>query len=153
MGIRDMPPGRQSSLETRRAMYRAALAAQIAGESYVSGDRIIGSLLRTDGVREFCLRAAVDSARVLEAIGDAQSPSFEECEQRAKSGPALQLLPLDPFLKPVFDAVLHREGQFAISPLALLLEILRVHAALATRLAPYGLTAEIVGTDISREKP
>jgi hypothetical protein len=146
-----MTPDRDSLLQTRRAMYRAALAAQIAGEPYVNGDRIAAALLRTDGLREFCLRAAVNAARVLEMIGDAPSPSFEDCEQRAKNGPALQFRPLEPLLKPVFDAVLERESQLAISPLALLLEILRVHPSLATRLAPHGLTPEAILTDMDKE--
>jgi hypothetical protein len=133
-------------------MYRAALAAQNAGEAHVSGDRLVGALLRTDSIQEFCSRATVSATGVLESLGDAPSPSFEECAERAKSGPALELRPLDPLLKPVFDDVLQRESQLAISPLALLLRILRVDSSLASRLAPYGLTAEAILKDLDTGK-
>lgn len=144
---------RQFSLQTKRAMYRAALAAQFAGEPYVGGDRIAGSLLRTDAVRQFCSRAQIDTAQILEALGDAEGPSFEECERRVQEqASALQLRPIDPALKPAFEAIMRRYGQLAVSPLALLLEVMCAHSAVAIRLAAHGLTPEAIRAEIGREK-
>jgi hypothetical protein len=134
-------------------MFRAALAAQTAGEPYVSAHRVAGSLLRTEAVHAFCSRARIDSALVLEAADEAQSLSFEECERRfaKEQQPDLQLRPLDPILKPVFDTVMERHGHLAISPLALLLEVVRAHPTLAARLAPLGLTQDALTADVGKE--
>lgn len=141
-----------NAVETNRAMFRAALAAQAAGEPYVSADRIAGSLLHTDAVRDLCSRARIDSAQLLQVFDDPRAPSFEECARRLKEDPSpLPRRPLDPLLKPALDAFLARHGHLAIPPLQLLLEILRADPELATRLASHGLTPEVIRAEFGNE--
>ena len=153
-----MPGTRNSSLETKRAMFWAALAAQCAGETQVTGSRIVAALFRADSVREFCSRAQIDSARVMDAVEDPQALSFAECERRVRSELAanglelgsrehqetVQRRPLDPAVRGVFDRMIEQHGQIGVSPLELLLDLIRADAALAERLAPHGLSAEAI---------
>src|SRR6185503_53388 len=59
-----------SALESKWVMFRAALAAQSAGETHITAKRIVASLLRAHTVREFCSRAQIDAARVLDTVSD-----------------------------------------------------------------------------------
>ena len=159
-----MPGSPNSSLETKRAMFWAALAAQCAGETHMTANRIVAALLRADTIREFCSRAHIDAARVMEAVEDPQALSFDECERRVRSELAakglelasrehqatVQLRPLDPAVRGVFDRVIERHGHIGVSPLELLLDLMRADAALAGRLAPHGLSAEAIRAAIGR---
>src|SRR5687768_11977228 len=62
LGDSMMVAGRGSSLETKRAMFRAAVVAQRAGEPDITANRIVAALLRADTVRELCSRAQIDHA-------------------------------------------------------------------------------------------
>lgn len=163
-----MKPDHLSVLQTKRAMFMAAVAAEAADERYVSTHRIVASLLRTDAFREFCSRHEIDSAPLMAAADETQSLSFEICEGMAKKSlaernveflseqhqAALQLRPIDPTLGAVIGDVIARRGALAISPLALLLEVIRRHPALEARLASHGLTVHAIRADIEgKENP
>jgi hypothetical protein len=112
-----VPGSRDSSLETKWAMFWAALAAQCAGETHMTANRIVAALLRANTIREFCSRAQIDSARVMNALEDPQRMTFEECERRVRSQLAvhglelgsrehqatIQSRPLEPAVRGVFD--------------------------------------------------
>jgi hypothetical protein len=152
----------RSSHETKVAMFRAALAAQCAGEPYMTANRIVASLLRTDSVRDLCSRAQIDIARVSEVVESSLTLSSEECERivmrdLAEKGlefaskehqASVQLRPLEPRMREMLDDILERHGQLAIPPLELLLLVIRADTALAESLAAHGLTAELIGTAI-----
>jgi hypothetical protein len=139
-------------------MFWVALAVQCAGETHVTAKRIVAALLRTDSVREFCSGAKIDSERVMDALEDSDTLSFAECERRVRSELAanglelgskehqdtVQRRPLDPAVRGVFDRMIERYGHIGLSPLELLLDIIRADPALAERLAPHGLNAEAI---------
>lgn len=125
------------SLESKRAMLEAALVAHYAGESHLTGRRVVAALLRTDSARELCARAGMDHGRLVAAVDDPQLGVVP-----APQG--LVLLPLDSALLPVFGAVIERDGHLSASPLDLLRDILRADAALAELVAPCGLTPELL---------
>ena len=139
-------------------MFRAALAAQCAGEPYMTANRIVASLLRTESVRELCSRAQIDIARVSEVVESSLTLSAEECERivmkdLAEKGlefaskehqASVQLRPLEPHMREMVDDILERHGQLAIPPLELLLHVIRADPALADSIAPWGLTAEVI---------
>ena len=146
-------------------MFWAALAAQDAGETYVTANRIVAALLRTPSVGELCARGQLDSARLYAVVDDPGIPSFEECEHRVMQDLADKGLELgskehqatvvrrhlEPAVKPVFDALLDRQEQFLVAPLQLLLELLRADPALAERLAPHGLTAATISAALAED--
>jgi len=145
--------------QTKLAMFWAALAAQCAGETHVTGNRLVASLLRTRAAGDFCARAGLDSARVLEAIDDPRALSFEECKRGvlrdlAEKGivfaskqhqATVETRPLEPIVRPVMKAVFERFGHIGAPPLELLRDLIRADPALAERLAPHGLDAESLG--------
>jgi hypothetical protein len=153
-----MSMDRSSSLETKRAMFWAALAAQCAGETVVTRNRIVAALLRAGSVRELCSRARIDSARLLDAVDDPQALSFEECERRVRGElttkaielgseehrSGVQLRPMEPVAREVFDGIIERQGHIGVAALELLLALIRADPVLAQRLAPHGLTAQAI---------
>jgi len=156
-----MTTGGGTSLETKWAMFWAALVAQCANETFVTANRIVASLTRTDSVRAFLSRAQIDAARVLEAIEELHTLSFDECARRvecelASTGIELgsanhrarvQLRPIEPVARAVFDKVIEQHGHIGVSPLELLLDLLRADPVLASRLAPLGL-ADAIRTEL-----
>lgn len=150
--------------ETQMAMFWAALAAQCAGESYVTGSRIVASLLRTRSVERFCARAQIDSARVRDAVDEPHTLSFDECERRVRTELAAQdlefasrehqagvrLRPLEPAVRDVFYALLDLHGRLGVPPLELLRDVLRADTALAQRLTPHGVTVDSIGTALEK---
>jgi hypothetical protein len=152
-GEDDVEDGRALELETKRAMFRAVLAAQCAGEPVVTGRRIVAALLRTESIAAFCSRARIDSARVRDAVDDPATLAFDECERRmeaelAEKGLAfgskehqasVQRRPGDPRLKAVFDNIVERHGRLAVAPLELLFALMRADPVLARLLAPHGI--------------
>ncbi len=160
-----MPIDSRSSHETKLAMFRAALAAQWAGEPLVTADRIVASLLRTSAISELCASARIDLARLLEAADDLRAVSFEECERGIRADLAatgvellskehqagVTLRPFEPAVKGVFDAILERHGQLAIPPRELLLDLLGAQPTLAERLASHGLTVSMLGAAVDGE--
>lgn len=158
-----MPSDRRSSSETKLAMLWAAAAAHCAGETQLTGNRIVVSLLRTGAVRELCRRLQIAPAEVIEAVEDPRVLSFEECERRVRGELAgnghefaspehrasVPLRPLDAGVKGVFGAVLERPGHLGVSPLELLLDLIRADPALAQILARQGLTAASIGAAIA----
>ena len=155
-----MPFDRRSSHETKLAMFWAAVAAECAGEKYVTASRTVASLLRTNAVIELCSRAQIDSAHVRAAVDDPQCLSFEECERKVKRDladkgleflsnehrSAVELRRFEPAVERVFDAILERHGRLAIPPLELLGDVIGADPALAQRLAAHGLTARTITT-------
>ncbi len=153
-----MPGTRDSSLETKWAMFWAALAAQCAGETHMTANRIVAALLRANTIREFCSRTQIDSARVMDALEDPQTLSFEECERRVRNQLAvnglqlgsrkhqatIQYRPVEPAVRGVLDRVIEQHGQIGVSPLELLLDLIRADSVLAECLAPHGLNAEAI---------
>ena len=131
-----------SALESKWAMYRAALAAQSAGETYITAKRIVASLLRANTVREFCSRAQIDSARVLDAVGN----EFDSTEHQVP----IVRRPLEPLVRGVLDKVIAQHGQIGVSPLELLLDLMRADPALAERLAPHGLNAAAISGELGK---
>ena len=143
-------------------MFRAALAAQSAGETHITAKRIVASLLRANTVREFCSRAQIDSARVFGAVDDPQALSFEECERKVMQDLAdkglelgskehqasVERRPLEPAMKAALDALEQRPDHSAIAPLELLVDLIRADSALAERLAAHGLTAGAIATGL-----
>jgi hypothetical protein len=143
-------------------MLWAAAAAQCAGETYLTGNRIVVSLLRTSAFRELCQRLDVAPADVIGAVEDPPVLSFDECERRVKGDLAVSglefaspehrdsvhLRPLDRAVKGVFDAVLEQHGHLGISPLELLLDLIRADPALEQSLAHQGLTVALMGAAI-----
>lgn len=141
--------------ETKLAMFWVAAVVHCAGETHVTANRIVASLLRTNALRDLCSRAGIDFAGLLRAVDELETPSFAECERRvwkdladqgipflSKENEArIERRPLDPALKPVFDAVFERYNAMTISPAQLLLDMIRADPALAERLAAHGLTA------------
>lgn len=146
----------RSSHETKQAMFRVALAAQCAGETYMTANRIAVGLLRTDAFRELADRLQIAPADAISAIEDPNVLSFDECERRVQQDLAergfdfaskehqasVQRRPLDPAVKPVFDAILEEHGHLAVPPLELLRRIVNMDPELAARLAEQGLPAE-----------
>jgi hypothetical protein len=153
-----------TSFETKLAMFGAAVVAQYAGETCVTQSRIIAALFRTVSVGEFFARAGIDAVRVLDVVEDPQTPSFEECERGAKRDLAeqgiefaskehqarIQLRPLDPVVRGVFDAVLERHGQLGVPPLNLLRDLIRSAPALAERLRLHGLDTESISAELEK---
>ena len=151
--------------ETKRALFWAALAAECAGETHVTGNRIAAALLRSDSVRDFCSRAQIESARVLDAVDDPQTLSFDECERRVRSELArdgvelgsqqhrarVQLRPIDPVVRGVLDLIIERHGHVGVSPLELLRDLIRADPSLAARLMPHGLDADAIHAAIEEE--
>jgi hypothetical protein len=150
---------RGSSLETKRAMFRAALAAQCADEPYMTRNRIVAALLRAESVRALCSRVGIDFVHIANAIEDPQTLSFEACERRVMTELAqkgvefgsaehlamVRLRPLDPAVRAVLDGVFFaRHGHLAVSPLELLLDLIRADPALEARVAPHGLDEEVL---------
>jgi hypothetical protein len=131
-----------SALESKWAMFRAALAAQSAGETHITAKRIVASLLRANMVREFCARAQIDSARVLDAVGD----EFDSTEHQAP----IEYRPVEPLVKGVLDKVIEQHGHIGVSPLELLLDLMRADPALAERLAPHGLNAAAISAELGK---
>ncbi|HYC92425.1 MAG TPA: hypothetical protein VEO54_24665 [Thermoanaerobaculia bacterium] len=137
-------------------MFWAALAAQYAGETYVTANRIVAALLRTPSVSELCARAQLDCARLYAVVDDPRTLSFDECERRVMQDLADKGLelgskehqatvvrrPLEPAVKPVFDVLLDRQEQFLVPPLELLLELIRADPALAERLGSLSAALE-----------
>lgn len=133
-------------------MFWAALAAPCAGEPSITASRIVAALLRTETVRELCARARIDFAPLLAAVDDPGSLSFDDCEQQvrrelAETGIELgskehqatvQLRPIEPAVRRVFDEVL------TVTPLELLVKVMRADGRVAKRLAGVGLTVEVV---------
>lgn len=152
-----------ASLQTKRAMFWAALAAQYAGESYVTRNRIIAALLRTESIADFCSRMHIDVSGLLDAVDDPETLSFRECQRMVTADLAekglelgsvehratVQRRSVDPSIRPVLDAVLDRHGYMAASPLELLLDVVQADATLAERLACYGLTAASIRTELA----
>jgi hypothetical protein len=146
-------------------MFWAALAAQCADETHLTRNRIVVSLLRTDAVRQLCQHLQIAPAKVIEAVEDPRALSFEECERRVRSDLAesglelgskehqasVQLRPLDPVVKHVFDTLLERDGQLAVTPLELLLVLLRADPPFAQRVADRGLTVGAISAAIEEQ--
>jgi hypothetical protein len=146
------------SLETKRALFWAALAAQCADETYVTRNRIVASLLKTASVEEFCSRMRIDVERIREAVEDPGILSFAECERRVRDELAeigielgstehfarVKLRPIDPAVREIFDVVLVRQGHVAVSPTELLLQLIRADPALARLFAHHGLTVDVI---------
>jgi hypothetical protein len=131
-----------SAMESKWAMFRAALAAQSAGEAHVTARRMVASLLRANTVRELCSREQIDWERVLDAVGD----EFDSMEYQA----AVELRPVEPLVRGVLDNVIEQHGQIGVSPLELLLDLLCADPALAERLAPHGLTAAAISAELGK---
>ena len=154
-----------ASLQTKRAMFWAALAAQYARESYVTRNRIVAALLRTESIADFCSRAHIDLARLLDAVDDPRSVSFRECERMVTADLAekglelgsvehratVQRRSIDPSVRPVLDAAIDRRGSIALSPLELLLDLIGADAVSPTTLASYGLTADSIRTELESQ--
>lgn len=146
-------------------MFWVAAAAQCAGEICLTENRIVVSLLRTNAFREFCQRLHIAPDEVINAIEDPQALSFEECERRVRRDLAvnghefasqehqasIQLRPLDPSVKGVFHAILEQQGQLGVSPLELLLDLIRTHPSLAQSLALHGLTADSISAALMEQ--
>ena len=130
------------ALESKWAMFWAALAAQSAGEPQITAKRIVASLLRATTVQEFCSRAQIDSAGVLDAVGD----KFDSTEYQAR----IEHRPVEPLVRGVLDKVIEQHGQIGVSPLALLLDLMRADPALAERLAPHGLNAAAIRAELGK---
>lgn len=147
-----------ASLETKRAMFRAAVVAQCAGETNVTANRIVAALLRADKITELCARAQIDSAGAMKAVEDPEKQSFEECERRvhhelAGTGvafgsrehqAAIQFRPLDPVARRVLEPIIGEHEHVAVSPLKLLLDLIRADSVMAQRLAVHGLDATVI---------
>ncbi|SRR5688572_29945187 len=131
-----------SALESKWAMFRAALVAQSAGETHITAKRIVASLLRANSVREFCSRAQIDSARVLDAVSD----EFDSTVDQAP----IEHRPVEPLVRGVLDKVIEQHGQIGVSPLELLLDLMRADPALAERLAPHGLNAAAIRAELGK---
>jgi len=58
--------------------------------------------------------------------------------------------PVEPLVRSVLDKVIEQHGQIGISPLALLLDLMRADPALAERLAPHGLNAAAISAELGR---
>lgn len=123
-----------SAHETKRAMFRAAIAAQVAGESTVRAERIVAALLRTDSVQEFCARHGMDGERAADELDESAPPA------------QLELQPLDIAVQGVLDTMIADYGEIAGSPLEVLLAIIRADADLAARLGRHGLSAEAIAS-------
>ena len=119
------------SQQTKLAMFRAALAAQRAGETHVTQERIVAALLRVDAVAERFPHA-------VEQFGDSPAPSLEECRDLM---PTVERRPLEPSVKHVFDGILERHGRLAIPPLELLAALMDADPALAARFRGQGFLA------------
>lgn len=146
--------------ETKLAMFCAAVVADCADETYVTGRRLVASLVRTASVRAFCSRAEIDLAPVFAAVDDPEQLSFAECERRVwrdlsergvefasnehAAGIQERKRPLEPTVRGVIDAVIDRYGQLGAPPLELLLDLIRLDPALVGCLSPHGLTAESI---------
>ena len=155
-------PDRGRSFETKRAMFWVELVAEYAGEQYLTANRIVTSLLRTAALQNFCARAKIDHSRVLEALERLQEPTFEECERQVRERLAAQGLKLgspthlrqvqrrrvEPTLKDVFHRIITKYEHMALSPLELLLEVIRADAAAASLLEAHGLTAEAIAATL-----
>lgn len=160
-----MAGGRRSSFETKLAMFWAVIAAQCAGETHVTTNRIVVSLLRTYASGELCRRLHIAPAAVIDAVENPHALSFEECERRVMSDLAARGLefaskehrasvprwPLEPSVKGVFDAVIDQHGALSISPLELLRDVIHTDAALAQRLAIHGVTAESIDAALEEQ--
>jgi hypothetical protein len=114
---------------------------------------------------DFCLREQIESARVLEALEDDPSRlSFDECERRVRNRLAdqgvefgsnehrgtIQYRPVEPIVREVLDKVVEQHGNMGISPLELLLILIRADPALAERLAQRGLRADAISAALDR---
>ena len=136
---------------------------QCAGETRITARRIAVSLLRTSSLIELLGRLQLELSDVLAAVEDAGTPSYDDCVRRvmselderglefasAEHQATVERRPLEqPAVKAVFDAILERHGAITVSPVDLLMDLLRADATLAGRLASCGLTIEAI--DVAR---
>ena len=153
---------RRASLETKRAMFWAALAEESADEPMTSANRVAAALLRMDSVKAFLIRAQLDAARVLEAVDAPGSLPFDECERRVLSELARKGLELGsvehraafrprrlvPVVGEAVDSVFNPYDDRPVSALELLLALIRADVALAERLAPHGVSVTQLRVEI-----
>lgn len=151
------------AVQSKRAMLWSTLAAQYAGEPYVTRSRIVAALLRTESAAGLSSRANIDLAALLEAVDDPGTLSFCECERvvhddlaakglvlgSAEQFATVRLRPIDPAIRSTLDAVIDRYGYMGASPIELLLAFVEQDPAFAARLATHGLTVETLRTGIT----
>jgi hypothetical protein len=145
-------------VETRRAMFWAALVADCAGEPLTRATRVAAALIRAPSVAEFCSRAGIALTPIKAALEDPETVTFNECQRivmtkleeagvelASKEHLAMmqsRLRPLEPLVREVLDPMVAEQGHLALSPLQFLLELMRADSALAERLAPHGMSVE-----------
>ncbi|MDQ3282612.1 MAG: hypothetical protein M3Q69_14520 [Acidobacteriota bacterium] len=143
----------EGSSQTKRALLRAALVAQTAGEDVIRAHRVAAALLRTASCVEFCARAQIDCAAACRRADDPGAAPFDTVDRalEREAVESLRMRPFEPRLKDVFDGVLEGHGEIAVPPLQLLSQILRGDSELAARLSEYGVTAEAISVELRKE--
>lgn len=144
--------------ETKIAMFRAAVAADFAGETYMSPSRVAAALIRTNAVEVFCGYERIGTPALINAADEPGEQPLADCERAAKLALAAQGTtfgspehrrgirprPMAESLRREFDALLHCRRRAPVGPVELLSAVLRADAALARRLASAGLTAAAI---------
>lgn len=137
-------------------MFRAMLVAREAGEPALGARRIVAALLQTPSLMNLCARADVDPLKLIHDIDERDALPFEEGVRRvhaelAESGMQLgsrehvasvQPLPLDSRLHEPVRVMLARAEASPVTPLEVLLIVVREDAGIAARFAERGLDTD-----------
>ena len=147
---------RRLSTETKRVMFWALSAARCAGETHVTSGRIASAAFTTPSVAAFCEEAHLSCAHLAAAADGPGVMATAECQriaeqQLAEKGipigsrehlDSVRPLPHEPTARAVVHAVWSAADERAITPLELLLALIRADESLRARLASHGLNEE-----------
>jgi hypothetical protein len=155
---------RRPSVETRQILFWALLVARRSGEANVSRNRVLTALLRSTSVAEYCARVSVAPQDAIDATEDPQALPFGECARGiirdlAQAGldlgspehiATVRPLPLEPAMQNAMQAVLEDRTSRTdvITPLELLVAMMRCDPALASLLALHGLDAAAIASSL-----
>lgn len=151
------------SAETRQVLFWALMAAGCAGETTVTHNRVLIALLRSTSVADYCTRAGVTSADVINANEDPHALPFEECARRierdlSQNGlklgskehiASVRFMPLEGTVQSVIQVAIEPRDSERVTPLDFLLAMMRADPALAARLARHGLEAEGISASLN----
>jgi hypothetical protein len=144
---------RRYSTEARQTLFWALLAARCAGEPHVTSGRIASAALRSGSAAAYCEAAQLPLAELVAAADEPGVLASEECRRTVEHAIAqaglevgssehlmtIRPLPIEAAAQRVINALSAVPGERTITPLELLLALIRADASLRARVANHGL--------------